>query len=75
MKKGSTITIRFTDGRYQTLYAYSAKVRGGVLILYHSPRDHSKLQSSGSFPVEMIKSAQLSNGTIVYGDPTRRFMG
>ena len=74
MKKGSTITIRFTDGRDQTLYADSVKVRGGVLILYYSPNDGSKLQSTGSFPVEMIESAQLSNGTIVYGDPTLRFM-
>jgi hypothetical protein len=71
MKKGSTITIRFTDGRCQTLYAHSAKVRGGILVLYYSAKDPSKLQPTGSFPVEMIKSAQLSNGTIVYGDPTR----
>ena len=71
MKKGSTITIRFTDGRDQTLYADSAKVSGSVLILYHSPKDRRELRSSGSFPVEMIESAQLSNGTIVYGDPTR----
>jgi len=71
MKKGSTITIRFNDGRDQTLYADSAKVRGGVLILYHPAKGRRKPQSSGSFPVEMIKSAQLSNGTIVYGDPLR----
>ena len=70
MKKGRTITIRFTDGRYQTLTADSAKVRGGVLILYYL-KNRTKLQSNGSFPIEMIESAQLSNGTIVYGDPTR----
>jgi hypothetical protein len=74
MKKSSTVTIRFTDGRNQTLKADSAEVKGGVLILYTYRKDRRKLQSSSSFPVEMIESAQLSNGTVVYGDPTLRFM-
>ena len=47
----------------------------GVLILYVYTNDHSKLQPSRIFPIESVEAAQLSDGTVVVGDPKLRFLG
>ena len=71
---GGSITIRFYSAQYQTLKADSAKVEDGVLILYVYTNDRSKLQPTRIFPIESVEAAQLSDGTVVFGDPMLRFM-
>jgi hypothetical protein len=66
---GRSVTIRFYSAQYLTLKADSAKVEDGVLILYVYTNDRSKLQPTRIFPIEGVEAAQLSDGTVVLGDP------
>jgi hypothetical protein len=64
-----SITIRFYSAQCLTLKADSASVEDGVLILYVQNEDRSKLKPTQIYPIESVEAAQLSDGTVVYGDP------
>jgi hypothetical protein len=72
-RSSGSITVRFYSAQCLTLKADSAKVEGGVLILYVYTGDRSKLQPTRVFPIESVVAAQLSDGTPVYGEPMFRF--
>ena len=65
-----SITIRFKSAQYLTLKVDSAKVEDGVLILY--VKDRSRLQATRIYPIVAIEAAQMSDGTVVYGEPIVR---
>ena len=70
---GGSITIRFYSAQCLTLKADSARVEDGVLILYVHSKDRRKLQPTQIYPIESVEAAQLSDGTVVYGEPMFRF--
>jgi len=65
-----SITIRFKSAQKLTLKIDSAKVEDGVLILY--VKDRSRLQATRIYPIVAIEAAQMSDGTVVYGEPIVR---
>jgi hypothetical protein len=67
-----SITIRFKSAQYLTLKVDAAKVEDGVLILYVYSKDRGRLQATRIYPIVAIEAAQLSDGTVVYGEPIVR---
>jgi len=67
------ITIRFESGEQRRLKADSASLKEGMLDLYVSTKDRTKLQLSRSLHAKDIRWALLDNGTYVVGSMQARY--
>jgi len=68
------MTIEFSSGVRKRIKADSGEVRDGVLISLVYSNDGSSLRENASYPVKTVEWARLDNGTVLVGDPKRRFM-